>query len=185
MRRFRIPLALFPLGWLIVAGSAVGQNAPAQQSNVGPIQRQWHQEGSAPVQQAPVSPNGSEQGAQTQGQAQQSPAAPPDAPEAAPTWANVWVPAGVAKLEALDKVSAQATALTIPVGKSATFGSLTITVKACMIRPPDQPADATAFLAITDSHRDSRGFDGWMLENEPAVSMMQNPIYGLRVTGCA
>jgi hypothetical protein len=95
------------------------------------------------------------------------------------------VPAGVARLEALDKVNAQGTALTIKVGQSATFGSLTITVKGCVIRPPDQPADAAAYLHVTDSHPDSPGFDGWMLEDEPSVSMMQHPIYDLRVTGCS
>ncbi|MEA2730671.1 MAG: hypothetical protein QOD93_2321 [Acetobacteraceae bacterium] len=96
-----------------------------------------------------------------------------------------WVPAGAAKLQALDKVNAQASDLTIKVGQSATFGSLTIMVKSCMIRPSDQPADAAAFLNVTDSHPDSPGFDGWLLEDEPSVSMMQHPIYDLRVTGCA
>ncbi len=37
----------------------------------------------------------------------------------------------------------------------------------------------------TDSHPDAAGFDGWMLAEEPSVSMMENPMYDLRVTGCA
>jgi hypothetical protein len=86
---------------------------------------------------------------------------------------------------ALDKVNAQATELTIKVGESATFESLTISVKACVTRPPDQPADAAAYLHVTDSHPDSPGFDGWMLEDEPSVSMMQHPIYDVRVAGCS
>jgi len=45
-------------------------------------------------------------------------------------------------------------------------------------------SDAAAFLAVTDSHPDSPGFDGWMLQDEPSLSMMQHPIYDLRVTGC-
>ena len=88
------------------------------------------------------------------------------------------------KVRRLAKVNAQATELTVKVGQSATFGSLTIEVKACDIRPPDQPADATAYLHVTDSHPDSPGFDGWMLRDEPSVSMMQHPIYDLRVSGC-
>ena len=79
---------------------------------------------------------------------------------------------------------AQAQELTIKVGQSATFGSLTVTVKACVTRPPDQPADAAAFLHVTDSHPDSPGFDGWMLEDEPSVSMLQHPIYDIRLAGC-
>jgi hypothetical protein len=116
----------------------------------------------------------------------QNPAATPSVPP--PTvsagWPDVWLPAGGVKLQALDKVNAQATALTIKVGQTATFGSLTIAVKACAIRPADQPADAAAYLDVTDSHKDSPGFDGWMLADEPSVSMMQHPIYDLRVTGC-
>ncbi len=73
-------------------------------------------------------------------------------------------------------MNAQAATLTIKVGTSATFGSLTIAAKACMVRPTDQPADATAFLAVTDSHADAPGFDGWMLKDEPSVSMMEHPI---------
>jgi hypothetical protein len=98
---------------------------------------------------------------------------------------NVWMPATVVKLQALDKVNAQASELTIKVGQAATFGSLTITAKSCVVRPPDQPADAAAYLDVTDSHKDAPGFDGWMLADEPAVSMMQHPIYDLRVTGCS
>jgi hypothetical protein len=97
---------------------------------------------------------------------------------------NTWLPADVVKLQALDKVNAQTATLTLKVGASTTFGSLTITAKACMIRPTDQPADAAAFLAVTDSHPDSPGFNGWMLQDEPSVSMMEHPIYDLRVTGC-
>jgi hypothetical protein len=117
------------------------------------------------------------------GQDQSQPA--PEAPSTTVERPNVWMPAGVAKLEALDKVNAQATELRIKVGQTATFGSLTIKVRSCMIRPPDQPADAAVYLDVTDSHADSPGFDGWLLQVEPSVSMMQHPIYDLRVTGCA
>jgi len=98
---------------------------------------------------------------------------------------NVWVPAGVARFQALDKVNAQTTTLTVKVGQSATFGSLTIVVKACMVRPPDQAADAAAFIDVTDSHPDSPSFNGWLLGQEPSASMMEHPIYDIRVTGCA
>ncbi|WP_428492856.1 DUF2155 domain-containing protein [Rhodopila sp.] len=115
----------------------------------------------------------------------QAPQAAPAARPAPIERPNVWVPATVAKLQALDKVDAQAKELTIKVGQTARFGSLTIAVKSCMIRPPNLPADAAAYLDVTDSHPDQPGFDGWMLQDEPSVSMMQHPIYDLRVTGCA
>ena len=182
-------------GW---AQSSLGQAPSLQQP---PLQQQWQQEGSPPVQQSPVSPGDTGQGAtgqadplqanpgqgasqpDLQGQ-QQTPPGP--APMGQPaTIPNVWIPAGAAKLQALDKVNAQASELTVKVGQSATFGSLTITVKSCVVRPTDQPADAAAFLAVTDSRPDSSGFDGWILQAEPSVSMMQHPIYDLRIVGCA
>ena len=52
-----------------------------------------------------------------------------------------------------------------------------------MVRPPDQPADAAALWMSPTATR-SPGFDGWLLRDEPSVSMMQHPIYDLRVTGC-
>lgn len=135
-----------------------------------------------PVQIAPLPAS---PGQAAPGQLPQGQAAAPAPPPATVERPNLWLPAGAAKLQALDKVNAQSSELTVKVGQSATFGSLTVTVKSCMIRPPDQPADAAAYLDITDSHPDSPSFDGWLLQDEPSVSMMQHPIYDIRVTGCA
>lgn len=119
-----------------------------------------------------------------QGQDRALPAIPPVAPPATVEQPNIWVPESVVKLQALDKVNAQIANLTIKVGQSATFKSLTIALKSCMVRPSDQPADAAAYLDVTDSRPDSPAFNGWMLQDEPSVSMMQHPIYDLRVIGC-
>jgi len=156
--------------WFAAAGltltvAAFAQNAPIQSFQLPPLQEQERPAGSPPAQQTPSPPV----------------EAPPAEMSQRP---NVWVPAGAVQLKALDKVNAQATALTIKVGESATFGSLTITVKACVVRPPDQPADAAAYLMVKDSHPDSPDFNGWMLQAEPSVSMMQNPVYDVRVAGC-
>ncbi len=168
------------LGWVaagvMLAVPALAQNPPLQEQPLPPLQKQWQDDGQAPVQeQAPV------QDQTAAPDPSMAPPAPDMTPESRP---NVWLPAGAAKLQALDKVNAQATALTVKVGQSATFGSLTITVKACMVRPADQPADAAAYLDVTDSHPDSPPFDGWLLWHEPSVSMMEHPIYDIRVAGC-
>jgi hypothetical protein len=164
------------------------QNAPIQATPLPPLQEQTQPYGAAPVVPRPApgpplqafpnlpGPNG---------QSQASPVTPPATiPPATVERGNAWVPAGVAKLQALDKANAQIGELTIKVGQSGTFGSLTISVKSCVVRPPDQPVDAAVYLDIKDSHPDSPGFDGWMLQDEPSVSMMQHPIYDIRVTGC-
>jgi hypothetical protein len=158
---------------LILAASAGAQCQPIRAEGLPPLQQQLQQEGSPP-------------GPDTQEQGQPAPGQPPLAatPPATMDRPNSWLPAGTVKLQALDKVNAQTAALTIKVGGSAAFGSLTITAKACAVRPADQPPDAAAYLTVTDSHPDSPGFDGWMLEDEPSVSMMQHPVYDLRVIGC-
>ena len=74
--------------------------------------------------------------------------------------------------------------LTVKDGQTVTFGSLSITVQACVIRPPDMPQDAAANLVIADSHPDQPGFKGWMIKSDPALSMLEHPLYDIRVEGC-
>ena len=95
-----------------------------------------------------------------------------------------WVTRGAADLLVLDKVSAQSTPLTLKVGQSADNVSLSITLRNCVIRPPDMPADSAAYLDIIDSRPGAPGFHGWMFANEPAVSMFEHPIYDLRLVNC-
>ena len=110
---------------------------------------------------------------------------PQPAPPAAPQpMQQTWLPQNTAQLQVLDKVNAQNALLTVKVGQEAQFGSLNIQVQACNIHPPDQPQDSAAFLTITDSHADAPGFRGWMLANNPSLSMLQHPIYDVRVVGC-
>jgi hypothetical protein len=139
----------------------------------------------APVTASPLGPLGGPNPPATADAPQQtapSAAAPSFAP--APAVPQVWLPRGTAEVQALDKVNARNTTLTVKVGQSATFGSLTIAVQACVVRPADQPQDAAAFLVITVGHAGEPGFSGWMVADAPSVSMLQNPIYDVRVTGC-
>ena len=112
----------------------------------------------------------------------QTPDQPPLAP--APSWPSGWVPRGTADIATLDKLSAQPTKLAIRVGGSAPFRTLTIAVRSCLVRPPDQPADAAAYLDVMDSHPNSPEFHGWMLAGEPSLAVFQSPLYDLRLLGC-
>jgi len=118
--------------------------------------------------------------------APQEATAAPAAPAAPQPMQLTWVPVpqGSAQLQVLDKVNAQNATLNVKIGQRGQYGSLTIQVQACDIHPPDQPQDAAAYLKITDGHADEPGFQGWMLANNPSVSMLQNPIYDVRVVGC-
>lgn len=161
------PSGVTPPG-LTQTGTAQGRIAPP-----------W-QEGAVSGAANPSTPAATAGG--TSGGASATPVPPS---QLAPGFPNVWLPAETAKIQALDKVNAIASILTVKVGQAVTFGSLTITVKACVFRPKDQPADSAAYVDVTDSTPDSDRFNGWLLQNEPAVSIMQNPIYDLRVAGCA
>jgi hypothetical protein len=108
----------------------------------------------------------------------------PAAPEQPAPPPNPWLPQGTAVLQALDKVNAQTSTLTVKVGQTATYGSLTIAVQACEVRPPDMPQDAAAFLTITDSHPDEPSFKGWMVKSDPSLNMLEHPLYDIQVIGC-
>lgn len=95
-----------------------------------------------------------------------------------------WQPRQAAELQALDKVDARVERLVVPVGQSARFGALEITVRACVVRPPDQASDAASLLQISDPHPGAPGFSGWMLAAEPALGLLEHPIYDIRVLGC-
>jgi hypothetical protein len=98
-----------------------------------------------------------------------------------------WLPKQQAELQLLDKVTARVSVLRAPVGQATQFGTLTIRVAACNARPPDEVPDAAAFLAVSDSRR-AAGFQdvfrGWMFANAPGVSMLEHPVYDLRVLDC-
>ncbi len=109
------------------------------------------------------------------------------APPARDAAAQEWVPRGGAELQVLDKVTARISVLRANVGQAAQYGTLTILVRACNARPPDEVPDAAAFLEMTDSRRAAgaeRVFRGWMFANAPGVSMLEHPVYDVRVLDC-
>ena len=73
-----------------------------------------------------------------------------------------WLPRGVVEIQALDKVYARSSLLTVRVGEAA---------------------DATAFLTVTDDAA-APVFRGWMFAANPALAMLEHPIYDIRVLAC-
>jgi hypothetical protein len=102
-----------------------------------------------------------------------------------PAAAQEWEPKQVAELQMLDKVTARVSVIRATVGQPASFGSLSIAVRACNARPVGEVPDASAWMAITDSLRPGRlVFQGWMFANAPGVSMLEHPVYDVRVLDC-
>ena len=115
------------------------------------------------------------------------PLGPPDTltnPDPAPPPPNVWQPRTVAELQVLDKVYARRGVLNVKVGESGAFGTLSIGVGACVVRPPDRAPDAAAFLTVADRGAAAPSFSGWMLRSAPAASMLEHPVYDVRVQAC-
>ena len=144
--------------------------------------------GTTPAGMTPAGPAGGGQpgsGATGTAPGGQTPANAPAAPadQGTPLPAT-WVPRGTAVLQILNKETAIAQTLSVAVAHSDKIGPLTITLQACVVRPPDMPADAAAFLRIADGRPNTPDFSGWILKNEPFLSMFQDPIYDIRVMGC-
>lgn len=113
--------------------------------------------------------------------------APPAVPGLVPVPASPaveWEPRGAAELQALDKIDDRAAILNVPVGQTAQFERLSVTVRACLARPADHAPDAAGFLQILDRPSGPPAFSGWMLAAEPYVSMLQSRSYDVRVLGC-
>jgi hypothetical protein len=101
--------------------------------------------------------------------------------------AQGWVERRGGEIQALDKVTARVTTLMATVGQPLRFGTLTITLRACHARPPDEVPDAAAWMEVTDSLSPAGSppvFRGWMFAEAPAVNMLEHPVYDLRILSC-
>jgi hypothetical protein len=101
--------------------------------------------------------------------------------------AQEWEPRAVAQLQLLDKVNARVSVLRAAVEQTTQFGTLTLSVAACHARSADEVPDAAAWLEIRDSRQEQHRqlvFRGWMFANAPGVSMLEHPVYDVRVLEC-
>jgi hypothetical protein len=102
---------------------------------------------------------------------------------AAPAFAET-----VAILQGLDKITARISKIEAPVDKPVHFGTLTIVVRDCKKRPPEEPPESAAFLEIDEKRPGDpdprRVFSGWMFASSPALSAMEHPVYDINVLDC-
>jgi hypothetical protein len=97
---------------------------------------------------------------------------------------DTWLPAPSGSLRVMNKIDSTVQLLTLKVGQTVTYESLTLTLSGCFVRPADVPADAAAHLKIVDNRPDAPGFDGWMLKREPSLNILQHPVYDVQLAGC-
>jgi hypothetical protein len=97
---------------------------------------------------------------------------------------DAWVPRQSGTLRVLNKLDSTVQSITLHVGETAKLQSLSITMQACEVRPQGLPEDATARVTVADSREGEPGFDGWILQKEPSVNMLEHPVYDIQLAGC-
>jgi len=103
-------------------------------------------------------------------------------------FADRWLVATEARLEALDKVTGRISVLDVALDTPTRFGTLDIVVRACRLRPPELPPDSAAFLEIGERRNESAEatslFSGWMFASSPGLSTLEHPVYDVIVREC-
>ncbi len=95
-----------------------------------------------------------------------------------------WVQRQSGTVRVLNKIDSTVQSLSLKVGETAKLQTLSITLRACAVRPDDLPRDAAAHLSVADSRQGAPDFDGWILQNEPAANMLEHPVYDIHLAGC-
>lgn len=95
-----------------------------------------------------------------------------------------WTPRPAGTLRVLNKIDGTMQTVTVRAGQTVQLAAVSITLRACAVRPPDLPADAAARLLITGRDRAAALFDGWILQNEPAANMLEDPVFDVQLAGC-
>lgn len=96
-------------------------------------------------------------------------------------------PAKFAVLRTINKVTARVATTTVAVGDGFAMGTLSVAVRACDKRPPEEPPESAAFLEIVEHQPDEPPvvrFTGWMFASSPALSALEHPIYDVWVIDC-
>ncbi|WP_169545467.1 DUF2155 domain-containing protein [Sneathiella aquimaris] len=90
-------------------------------------------------------------------------------------------------VRALDKVTARTLDLIIPIGESVQYGTLEITSRKCLKRPPEEPPETSTFLEIRETKQEEETvelFSGWMFASSPALNALEHPVYDVWVIDC-
>jgi hypothetical protein len=94
---------------------------------------------------------------------------------------------GVAVFAALDKVTARISKLEVPLNQTVGFGSLKVTPRTCLSRPPTEPPKTTTFVEVDETLLDGhekRLFTGWMFAESPGLNAVEHPVFDVWLTQC-
>jgi hypothetical protein len=97
------------------------------------------------------------------------------------------IPNQVAVFAALDKMTARIQPLEVPLGKTAKFGGLKITPRACFTRSSTEQPLTSSFVEVDEVQLDQsekRIFTGWMFAQNPGVHAVEHPVFDVWLTNC-
>jgi len=97
----------------------------------------------------------------------------------------------VAIFSGLDKITGKITSFTVPVGKTARFGTLHVTPRTCHTRPVTEEPRTMAFVEVDEEQTGGGGkrgrkriFTGWMNAESPGLNAVEHPVFDVWLTGC-
>lgn len=102
---------------------------------------------------------------------------------ALPSTSYAYIDRDTAVVRVMNKAAGKTHTLTIPVGDSAKFEKLNITVRSCK---QTDPFDAEDFFAFIEAATPTDGlvFSNWMSRNEPGMQPLQHADYDLWLFRC-
>ena len=90
-------------------------------------------------------------------------------------------------LRLLDKVTTQIATETVLVDSQINFGTLSLSVDACLKNPSTQTPEAAGYFRVTETLGNQapiQRFSGWMFASSPALNALDHAIYDLWVMDC-
>jgi hypothetical protein len=94
---------------------------------------------------------------------------------------------GGAIFRGLDKITARVSTIYAPLDVPVPYGSLSLTVRQCKARPPEEPPEKAVFVEIDETKpgKDAvHEFTGWMFWSSPALNALQHPVYDVWLIDC-
>lgn len=93
----------------------------------------------------------------------------------------------IARMQAMDKITGMVRMIDVPVNSEVKYGSLSIVVRACKTRPPEETPENFAFVDIVDNYKSENPvniFRGWMISSSPSLNPLEHPIYDIWLLNC-
>lgn len=92
----------------------------------------------------------------------------------------------IATIQALNKITAKTSLLTVKIGDTINFGQISILAHKCWKAPLDEKPESKLLLEVIENKEnlETRIFYGWIFASSPSISGLEHPIYDLTALDC-